>query len=83
MTELTSVAKKIMSVFHYYQIRQSDVLSLKQMLTRKYLWLDIEEEEFQDALSELIRKNYIVGVEEPKGWMLLEQGAKYLKGLKR
>jgi hypothetical protein len=83
MTDLTTTAKKIMEVFRYFKIRENDTLSLKRMLTRKYLWSDLEEEEFKDALKELIMKGYIADAEEPTGWRLLGIGASHLKQPKR
>ena len=83
MRELTSVARKIMEVFRYFKIRENDTLSLKRMLTRKYLWSDLDEEEFKDTLKELIREGYIAEEGESAGWRLLGNGASYLKQTKR
>jgi hypothetical protein len=83
MTDLTSIAKKIMEVFRYFNIHEGDVLYLNQFLTRKHLWKDIEEEEVHDALRELIRQGYITETEDPSGWRLQEAGVRYLKSLNR
>lgn len=83
MTDLTDTAKKIMKLFRYFRIRQSDILSLKLFLTRKHLWQELEEQEVQDALGELIQLGYIATVEDPLGWRLQETGYQYLKSLKR
>lgn len=83
MTDLTATAKQIMEVFRYFKVKGGDTLALKLFLTRKHLWRDLEEQEVQDALGELIQKGYIVEMEDPSGWKLLEPGAQYLKSLKR
>ena len=83
VTNLTATAKKIMEVFRYFKINQGDTLSLKLFLTRKHLWLELEEEEVQDALKELIIRGYLSEVEDPSGWRLQEAGVQYLKTLKR
>jgi hypothetical protein len=83
MTELTATAMKIMEVFQYFRIRGGDCLSLKLFLSRKHLWKDVEQEEVRDALNELIGKGFIIGIEDPQGWRLLEPGVQYLKSLKR
>ena len=61
-----------------------DTLLLKLFLTRKHLWQDLEEEEVQDALRELLQKDYITEIEDSTcGWRLQEAGAQYIKSLKR
>jgi len=83
MTDLTYMAKRIMEVFRYFRIRQGNTMTLKLFLSRKHLWKDYEEEQVQDALNELIQRGFIVGIEDPAGWRLLEPGAQYLRSLKR
>lgn len=79
MTDLTATAKKIMGLFHYFKIKQGDTMSLSLFLTRKHLWKETEEQEVQDALGELIQKDYIKQTDDPAGWMLREKGFQYLK----
>ena len=86
MTDLTYIAKRIMEVFGYFRITQGDAMTLKVFLSRKHLWKDYEEEQVQDALNELIQRGFIVGMEEPAGWILLlvvVPGAQYIGSLKR
>jgi hypothetical protein len=83
MTELTSTAKKIMEVFRYFRIKKDDYLSVKLVLSRRYLWQDIDDQTFNDALNELILRGYVGAMEEPLGWRLLEQGAEYINQLER
>jgi hypothetical protein len=72
-----------MEVCRYFNLQQSDVLSLNLFLTRKHLLDDLEEQEVQDALRELIQGGYIAEIGYPLGWRLQEAGAQYLKSLKR
>ena len=83
MTDLTATAKKIMEVFRYFKIKQSDTMPLKLFMTRKHMWHDLEEEEVHDALRELIQKGFIMETEDLSGWRLLEAGVQYLKSPKR
>ena len=83
MTDLTATAKQIMDLFRYFKIGTGDTMSLKLLLTRKHLWKDLEEQEVQDALNELIQRDYITAIEDPAGWRLLEAGDQYIKSLKR
>ena len=83
MIELTSTAKKIMEVFRYFKIRKDDYLSVKLLLLKRHLWRDIDDQTFNDALGELIARDYISKLEEPYGWKLLSAGAEYLKQLER
>jgi hypothetical protein len=81
MTSTTSTAKKIMEVFRYFRIRKNECLALKLLLSKRHLWREVEEEEFNDAIEELIEKGYIGKREAPEGWRLLEAGDEYLKQL--
>ena len=81
LTSTTSTAKKIMEVFRYFRIRKTEYLSLKLLLSKRHLWRDIEEEEFNQAMSELMELGYIEKMESPAGWRLLEAGDDYLKQL--
>jgi len=80
MSDLTSTAKKIIEVFRYFRIKQDDILSTKLLLSKRYLWRDIEEQ-FRGAIEELIEMGYIAKMENPEGWRLLKPGAAYIKGL--
>ena len=79
MSELTSTARIVMEVFRYFRIKGHDSLSTKLLLSRKYLWRDVEEETFNKAMAELAEKDYIRKMEDPEGWQLLDAGAEYLK----
>ena len=83
MTNLTSTAKKIMEVFRYFRIKQDDILSTKLLLTKRHLWRDIEEEQFSEAIEELIGRGYLSRRENSAGWKLLELGYQYIKSLER
>jgi len=72
-----------MEVFRYFRIKQDDILSTKLLLTKRHLWRDIEEEQFSEAIEELIAIGYIAKVENPHGWRLLELGAECIRGLER
>ena len=41
----STTAKKIMEVFQYFRIKQSEYISLKLIMSKRHLWRDIEEEE--------------------------------------
>jgi len=77
----TSTAKKIMEVFRYFRIRKDEYLSIKLLLSKRHLWRDIEEEEFNQAMGELMGLGYIGKMASPAGWRLLESGDDYLKQL--
>jgi hypothetical protein len=79
MKELTSVAKKIMEVFRYFRIKKDEYLSAKLLLGKRNLWRDIDDEEFNEAVGDLIRLGYIGRIEHPEGWRLLEAGDDWLK----
>ena len=81
MGELSSTAKKIMGVFRYFRIKKDEYLSVKLILSKKHLWKDIEEEEFNEAVDDLIQLGYIERIENPEGWKLLEAGDDNLKQL--
>ena len=82
LNQLTSTAKKIMEVFRYFRIKKGEYIFLKLLLSKGHLWRDIEEEEFSQAMGELIELGYIEKMESPAGWRLLESGNDYLKQLK-
>jgi len=79
MKELTSVARKIMEVFRYFRIKKDEYMSAKLLLSKKRLWRNIDEEEFNKAVGDLIRLGYIESIEHPEGWRLLEAGDDWLK----
>ena len=79
MRELTSTAKNIMELFRYFRVKKGEYLSVKLMRSRQHLWKDIEEEEFNQALEDLIELGYIERIENPEGWKLLEAGDDNLK----
>jgi hypothetical protein len=81
MRELTSTAKKIMGVFRYFRVKKDEYLSVKLILSKRHLWRDIEEEEFNEAVDGLIKLGYIERIENPAGWKLLEAGDDYLRQL--
>ena len=81
MRELTSTAKKIMELFRYFRIKQGEYLSVKLIRSKQYLWKDIEEEEFNEAVNYLVHLGYIERIENPVGWKLLERGDDNLKQL--
>jgi len=81
MSELTSTSKKIMEVFRYFKVRHGEYLSIKLLQSKRGLWRDIEEEQFSDAIEELVGAGYISHLEAPAGWKLTEQGYQYLKSL--
>ena len=83
MTDLTSAAKKIMEVFRYFRIKQDEFLSMKLLLSKRELWQNVEEEQFQGSLEELIEKGFIGKKQDPHGWRLLEKGDEYIKQLQR
>lgn len=83
VTELTSTAKKIMEVFRYFRIKKEEYLSIKLLLCKRHLWRDIEEEEFNQAVEELIELRYIRKLEDPEGWALTDAGDEYIKRLGR
>jgi len=68
-----------MEVFQYFRIKQSEYISLKLIMSKRHLWRDIEEEEFNEAVGDLIELGYIGRIENPEGWRLLEAGDEYLK----
>jgi hypothetical protein len=78
MRKLTSTAKKIMEVYRYLRIKRDEYISLKLLQSKKHLWKDIEEEEFNQAVDDLIKMGYIGRIENPVGWKLLEAGHDYL-----
>jgi len=80
-TELTSTAKKIMELFRYFRIKKGEYLSVKLIRSKQHLWKDIEEEEFNEAVDDLIQLGYIERIENPEGWKLLEAGDDNLKQL--
>jgi len=80
-TELTSTAKKIMELFRYFRIKKGEYLSVKLIRSKQHLWKDIEEEEFNEAVYDLIQLGYIERIENPEGWKLLEAGDDNLKQL--
>lgn len=79
MTELTYASKRIMEVFRYFRIGKDGYLSLKLLLSKRHLWQDIEEEQFNQAMRELIEIDFIRKIKNPDGWKLLESGDTYLK----
>jgi len=79
MRELTSVAMKIMEVFRYFRLKKNEYLSAKLLLSKRRLWRDIDEEQFNGAVGDLIRLGYIGRIEHPEGWRLLEAGDDWLK----
>lgn len=81
LTSTTSTAKKIMEVFLYFRIRKDEYLSVKLLLSKRHLWREVEEEEFNGAIEDLIEKGYIARMEAPEGWRLIEAGDEYLKQL--
>ena len=81
MGELTSTAKKIMEMFRYFRVKKCEYLSIRLIRSRQHLWKDIEEEEFNQALENLIEMGYIEKIENPEGWKLLEAGDDNLKQL--
>ena len=80
-TELTSTARKIMELFRYFRIKKGEYLSVKLIRSKQHLWKDIEEEEFNEAVDDLIQLGYIERIENPVGWKLLEAGDDNLKQL--
>ena len=72
-----------MEVFRYFRIKKDDSISTKLLLSKRHLWRDIEEEQFKDAIDELIRRGYIGKLDAPEGWRLLQEGAEYLKDLEK
>ena len=81
LTSITSTARKIMEVFRYFRIKKNGYISLKLLLSKKHLWKDIEEAEFNQGVGDLIDLGYIERIENPLGWRLLEAGDEYLKQL--
>jgi hypothetical protein len=81
MNELTSTAKKIMELFRYFRAKKNEYLSVKLLLSKRHLWRDIEEEEFNQAGDDLIKLGYLEKIQNPVGWKLLEAGDNYLKHL--
>lgn len=79
LTATTTTAKKIMEVFRYFRIRKDEYLSIKLLQSKRHLWRDIEEDEFGQAMDELIELGYIEKMDRPEGWRLLEAGDEYLK----
>jgi len=80
-TELTSTANKIMELFRYFRIKKGEYLSVKLIRSKQHLWKYIEEEEFNEAVDDLINLGYIERIENPDGWKLLEAGDDNLKQL--
>ena len=70
-----------MEVFRYFRIRTNEYLSLKLLQSKRHLWRDVEEEDFSQAMGELMELGYIARLDSPAGWRLLEAGDKYLKQL--
>lgn len=68
-----------MEVFRYFRIGKDGYLSLKLLLSKRHLWQDIEEEQFNQAMRELIEIDFIRKIKNPDGWKLLESGDTYLK----
>ncbi len=83
MPDLTSTARKIMEVFRYYRIKRDGVLSTKLLLTKRQLWRDIEEEQFNESIEDLIGMGYLARIGNPEGWRLLEPGAEYIGHLEK
>ena len=79
MRELTSAAKKIMEVFRYFRVKKDEYLSARLLLSKRHLWRDIDEEEFNEAMDDLITRGYLGRVDHPEGWRLLEAGDDWLK----
>ena len=80
-TELTSTARKIMELFRYFRVKKGEYLSLKLIQSKQHLWKNVEEEEFNEAIDDLIQLGYIERIENPAGWKLLEAGEDNLKQL--
>ena len=72
-----------MEVFGYFRIKKDDSLSTKLLLSKRHLWRDIEEEQFTEAIEELIGRGYIGRLESPEGWRLREARAEYLKQIEK
>ncbi len=81
LTSTTSTARTIMEVYRYFRIKKGEYISLKLLLSRKHLWKDIEEAEFNQSVGDLIKLGYIGRIENPEGWRLLGAGDEYLKQL--
>jgi hypothetical protein len=79
--ELTSTAGKIMELFRYFRLKKGEYLSLKLIQSKQHLWKNIEDEEFNEAVDDLIQLGYIERIEDPAGWKLLEAGEDNLKQL--
>jgi len=79
----TSTARKIMEVFRYFRTRKNEYLALKLLLSKRSLWRDIKDEQFNESIEKLIEKGYIARMESPTGWRLLGAGDAYLKQLER
>ena len=75
----STTAKKIMEVFRYFRIKEGEYISLKLISSKKHLWRDIDEEEFNQGVGDLIKLGYIGRIDNPEGWRLLEAGGEYLK----
>lgn len=83
MSELTSVAVKILDVFKYFRVKKDGFLSTKLLLSKAHLWRDIDEETFDRAVDELLERGYIrESMERMPGFFLTEIGDDYLKNQK-
>jgi hypothetical protein len=80
MSELTSVARKILNVFKYFRVKKDGFLSTKLLLSKAHLWRDIDEETFDRAIDELLEKGYIrKSMERMPGFFQTEIGHDYLQ----
>jgi len=56
MRNLTFVARRIMEVFRYFRSKKNEYLSARLLLSKRRLWRDIDEEAFNEAVGDLIRR---------------------------
>jgi len=70
-----------MELFRYFRGKKGEYLSVKLIRSKQHLWKNIEEEEFNEAVDDLIQLGYIERIENRKGGKLLEAGDDNLKQL--
>ena len=80
MSELTSVAIKIMNVFKYFLVKKDGFLPIKLLMSKANLWRDIDKETFDRAINELLEKGYLrESTVKMLGYFQTETGHEYVQ----
>jgi len=83
LSELKSIATRMISVFKHFSMKRSRFLSTKLLLGMPHLWKDIEDGTFERAIDEPLEKDWLIEKMEKMPWFFLtEIEDDYLKGRK-